>query len=206
MRALLLGFVPLVVACTSYDPKLGPKPFQCGTNGACPDGYVCQADTTGAMACTLAGPGAGNPDAPGVDAPEFVCADDSNLEGATRNDTVATASVTPVASTRKTLSLAGLSICPDGDKDTYRVDITANNQSLAVSITYDAPTAEGGVGLSLSILNANGTPVANGAGTGNNMVAVTAPNLMTTNSPYFVQVYGPVTGKNNYKLKIDVTP
>ena len=50
MRALLLGLLiatPAVVmaACDSYSPDLGERPFFCGDDNACPDGY--EARTSG---------------------------------------------------------------------------------------------------------------------------------------------------------------
>lgn len=204
MRSLF--FVSLLLtACSAYDPKLGAKPFLCGTSEPkCPDGYECKDDGTGVVACIIQGPGPSVDGSSGDMGPAFNCADDSVLEGGTKNDTVATSSATPVASQRPSITFAGLAICPDGDKDTYRIDITASGQNLKTEITYD-DVAMGGVSLSVSILNSGGTPIANGSPMGGNKVGVTAANLPMASSPYYVQVFGPVTGKNNYKLLLEVS-
>jgi len=199
LSILLLG------ACSPYDPALGAKPFLCGTSDPkCPDGYECKDDGTGVMACIIAGPSPGVDSSMPIDGDTFQCADDSVLEGGTKNDTVATSSATPVASTRSSITFAGLAICPDGDKDTYRIDITQTGQNLMTEVEYD-PVANGGVALSVSILNAGGTPIANGSPMAGNKVGVTASNLPMGSSPFYVQVFGPVVGKNNYKLKLEVT-
>ncbi|HJZ85834.1 MAG TPA: PPC domain-containing protein [Polyangia bacterium] len=44
MRELLV-FVVVLGSAACYDPALGPHPFLCGPNGACPDGYTCNVPT-----------------------------------------------------------------------------------------------------------------------------------------------------------------
>ncbi len=204
IRTLItVSFVAAIAACSPYDPALGAAPFLCGTTDPqCPDGYACVDQGNGTLACVINGPGGNTVDGSGSG---FACADDTVLEGVNRNDTIANSSATPVESSRKTITYSGLAICPAGDKDTYRIDITGSNQNLKATAIYD-PIAAGGVALSVSILNSGGISVANGAPMGENTVIANLPNLATASSPYYVQVYGPPTGENNYKLTLEVTP
>src|SRR4051812_13311021 len=107
MRTLSLFFV-LAAGCSPYDPSLGPAPFLCGDNSSCPSGYTC--DDTAAPAVCLA-KGATAPDANIV---MLQCADDSNLEGPTRNDDIQHAFQTPVATQRPEITFAMVAICPEG--------------------------------------------------------------------------------------------
>jgi hypothetical protein len=130
------------------------------------------------------------------------CADDSALEP---NDSIAQAFQTPVATTKNTLTFAGLAICPMGDKDDYSVTITTANQNLEVIIEYDPAI---GAELAGSILNAGGQAIAN-ASPVTGMTGVKrayTPNLPT--GVYYASVFGPTMGPlltNNYKMTINVT-
>jgi hypothetical protein len=110
---------------------------------------------------------------------------------------------TPVDQT-KNFPLAGLAICPTGDKDTYAITIRTANENLEMIIEYETD----GAPLQGSILNSGGVSIQNTspvAGAGNKARAYAA-NLPT--SVYYVQVYGPNSGgltTNNYKLDINVT-
>ncbi len=197
----LLASAGAYAACTPYDPALGAHPYLCAADEPrCPEDFVCKDIGAGVMGCEAAS-GAVITDAGSGSQSGFQCADDSVLEGATRNDTVATASVTPVASQRPSITFAGLAICPDADKDTYSVDITTSGDNLVAELIYDE--GNGGVPLSLSVLNSGGNAIANGSPNGTK-VSVTVPNLPSANSPYFVQVFGPAVGQNNYKLTLKV--
>ena len=202
IRTLFSFSFVAIAACSPYAPELGPKPFLCDLAApVCPDGYTCMDDGTGTSACIVNGPGGSTVDAPST---AFACADDTVLEGATRNDTIANSSTTPVDTSKK-ISYSGLAICPAGDKDTYRIDISRPNENLKATVIYD-PIAAGGVSLSVSILNSTGISIANGAPSGENTVIANVPNLAIATSPYYVQVYGPPTGENNYKLQLEITP
>jgi hypothetical protein len=185
-------------ACSPYDPDLGASPFLCGPmdqNPRCPDGYTCMT-TTGGDYCLAAG------GMVPVDANTSHCNDDSQLEP---NDSIAQAFQTPVATTKNTLTFAGLAICPMGDKDDYSVTITTANQNLEVIIEYDPAM---GADLQGSILNSGGQAIAN-ASPVTGMAGVRrayTPNLPT--GVYYASVFGPTSGAlqtNNYKMTINVT-
>ena len=202
LRTLLtIAIAGVVSACSPYAPSLGNTPFECGTTDPqCPDGYSCKTMGT-KLLCMSDSPSS-------VDSGSgtgFPCADDSVLEGPSRNDTVATSSTTPVASTRASITYGGLAICPNGDKDTYRVDgiSAAGNQTLTATVTYD-PITDGGVALSVAVLNMSGIAIAQGSPMGTNTVVVKVTNVTANSQPYYVSVFGPPMGENNYKLTIAV--
>lgn len=203
MRLLLASLVILgcaqTLACTPYDPSLPDTPFLCGTSDPmCPDGYGCTGmDSMSRPVCVKNG-GTASLDG-GTSG--FQCADDSAIEGPNRNDTIANAWISPVASTKMSLPLAGLAICPAGDKDTYQVQITQTGQNLIAKLEYQAD----GAALSMTVMNTGGTAIASGSPAGTDTVMVTVNNLPTGSSPYYVQIYGPTTGENNYKLTLSVT-
>ncbi len=127
-----------------------------------------------------------------------VSADDSILEGQTKNDTIATAYATPVASSKPDITFAGLAICPEGDKDTYKIDVSVISD-IEVITTWDA-----GNPVSVSILGAGGATLVNGTSNGaNSLKAFAANQPMGT---YYAQAYASATTKNNYKISLKVTP
>ena len=191
--ALVILFLSSALAACGYNPDLGSKPFLCATEEPkCPDGYACM-DNGGKQECVTT---SGNI----VDAATtgFQCADDSILEGAGKNDTVATAYVTPVATTKQDITFAGLAICPEGDKDTYQVQITVVNSNLEVITSWDS-----GMPVSVSILNGGGTSINNGTSNGANSLRAYAANLPV--GTYYAQAYASATTKNNYKISLKVT-
>jgi hypothetical protein len=196
MRSLLLiVLASFITACSPYDPELGPSPFLCGPadqDPRCPDGYTCSMMGTQEYCLAMGG-------TVPIDANNLNCADDSSLEP---NDMIAQAFQTPVATTKNTLTFAGLAICPAGDKDNYSVTIISANQNLEVIIEYDAAGAD----LQGSILNAGGTPIANASPTTPGVRRAYTPNLPT--GTYYAAVFGPTMGgvvTNNYKMTINVT-
>lgn len=199
MRSLLfLVLVSVATACSPYDPDLGPAPFLCGPpdqDPRCPDGYTCMAAGSGGAEYCVASGGT----VP-VDASNLNCANDSSLEP---NDSIQTAFQTPVATTKTTFTLAGLAICPMGDKDNYSITITTANQNLEVLIEFDPAM---GAELQGSILNAGGTPIANASPMSAGVKRAYTPNLPT--GTYYASVFGPMSGSlltNNYKMTINVT-
>lgn len=196
MRSALLfvSLSSLLGACNAYDPDLGSKPFLCGmAEPKCPDGYACMANTTGVMECVTTSGTV-------VDAPVsgFQCADDSILEGASKNDTIANAYATPVATQRPDISFAGLAICPEGDKDTYKIDVTTANSNLEAITSWDS-----GMPISVSILNGSGASINNGTSNGEKSLRAYAANLPV--GTYYAQAYAAANVKNNYKISIKVT-
>lgn len=192
MRNTLL-IISLGLGACGYNPDLGGTPFLCGENGACPDGYDCVADSMARMVCQSA---SGNI----VDASVsgFQCADDAILEGANKNDTIGTAYSTPVASTKPDITFAGLAICPEGDKDTYKMDVSVVSD-VEVITTWDA-----GNPVSVSILGAGGATLVNGTSSGPMSLKAFAANLSA--GTYYAQAYASATTKNNYKISLKVTP
>src|SRR5262245_42939075 len=201
MRTLLVFALvsgSALVACTPYDPDLGAAPFLCGPPAQeprCPSGYKCtppMSGSGGAEVCLSEG-GVVPPDAGNTN-----CADDSPLEP---NNSITNAWQTPVDTT-KMFPLAGLAICPSGDKDTYSVTIRTANENLEMVVEYHSM----GAVLQGAILNSGGIaigPATAVSGAANKIRAYT-PNLPT--GVYYVQVYAPTTGltTNNYKLDINV--
>jgi hypothetical protein len=176
-------------ACTSYSPDLGAAPFLCGTSDPkCPDGYSCVDDGAGKQVCVAANGGA-VPDGGG-----FKCNDDSSLG---QNDTTSGAFQTPVDGTKTDFSLAGLAICPAGDKDNYAITLSMANKGLRVTTTVDSGTV-----VNVSILNAGGTSIANGTPMGSTSMTACAPNLPT--STYYASAFASANVQQNYKLQITV--
>ncbi|MBA3458983.1 MAG: hypothetical protein H0T46_03410 [Deltaproteobacteria bacterium] len=193
MRFALLC-LSILGACKGYDPDLGGSPFLCGSEEPkCPDGYECKDDGTGRQVC-FSSSGVIVDAAPSG----FQCADDSILEGAGKNDTVSTAYSTPVATQRPDISFAGLAICPEGDKDTYKIDVTTGNSNVEVITSWDS-----GMPVSVSLLNGSGSSINNGTSNGEKSLRAYAANLPV--GTFYAQAYAAATTKNNYKITIKVT-
>jgi hypothetical protein len=184
MRAALL--IVSLGACSVYNPSLGATPFLCGdSEPRCPDGYSCNADTTGKMVCTEGG--GGGDDQTGS------CNNDNSLEP---NETVAQATQTSVETGLMHLILSQLAICPGTDKDTFKIDIATEKDNLDVVLTYD----DGNSPLGLSILASNGMSIVNGMSAGANQLMAHAANLSV--GSYYAQVFSPSMAQNNYRLEI----
>lgn len=189
----LLFALTLAAGCSSYSPNLGPAPFLCGTDEPrCPSGYTCDDSAAPAVCLTKGGT------APDANGSSFQCADDSNLEGSTRNDDIMHAFQTPVATQRMDITFAQVAICPDGDRDTYAVQITVENQNLEAITSWDS-----GMPVSVSILSNSGTSLNNGSPMGDKAMRSYVPNLPM--GTYFVQAFAAAGVKNNYNIAIKVT-
>ena len=191
---VVVSFTSILTACSPYDPDLGGTPFLCGAvEPKCPDNYACMDNGTGLQVCTTT---SGNL----VDASisGFQCADDSVLEGMRKNDTIATAYITPVATQRPDIAFAGLAICPEGDKDTYQIEVTIANSNLEVITTW-----ESGMPVSVSLLNGSGATINNGTSNGEKSLRAYAANLPV--GRYFAQAYASATTKNNYRISLKVS-
>lgn len=185
----------LTVGCSPFDPDLGGVPYKCGPVDSpqrCPEGYTCQ--TIGSSEVCVA------PEGPGPDGMTsgFMCADDSLLEGTSKNDSIANAYATPVAQQRPDISFAGVAICPEGDKDNYLIVTTVANSNIEVITQW-----ESGMPVSVSILNAGGTSINNGTASGENMLRAYAANVPV--GSYYAQAYAAANAKNNYRISIKVT-
>ena len=132
----------------------------------------------------------------------FQCLDDS---GFGMNDTIQGAFQTPVQATQSTFSIAS-AICPEGDKDNYKIDVTTANANLEVIAFVDS-----GMPVNASILNAGGTSIGNGSpttfndmGVDKQAVRACVPNLPV--GTYYAQAFASATLKNNYHLHITIVP
>ncbi|MDX2088449.1 MAG: hypothetical protein SFX73_11400 [Kofleriaceae bacterium] len=183
-----------LAACSPYDPDLGGIPYQCGdTEPKCPSGYSCQDDGSGRMVCKAN-------DGDLVDARQmggFVCQDDSGFEGQDKNDSISTAYQLP---NQPTIMLGPVSICPEGDKDTYQVTI-----STAMSNIEAITTWESGMEVKVAILNSGGTVINNGTVPGDAQNTLRAYVDSVPLGIYYVQTTAGAAVKNNYKLTVKVT-
>jgi hypothetical protein len=191
MKKLALVPCAFLMACTSYNPDLGESPFLCGTTDPkCPEGYTCS-DVGGKQVCLSA-----NGHAPDGGA-GFQCNDDSSLG---QNDTIQGAFQTPVDSTKTDFSLAGLAICPAGDKDNYAISLAMATKGLRVTASWDS-----GPPVNVSILNSGGASIANGSPKGDKAMTACAPNLVTTGAmTFYASAFAAANAQNNYRLQITV--
>jgi hypothetical protein len=196
LTLLFAGLAGLAPACSPYDPDLGAAPYLCATaEPFCPDGYTCMTTADPAPRDRVCVSENGTlPDANGGGG----CADDSSVEGSSRNDTIATAYQTPVDTQRQDLTLAGLAICPEGDKDNYGVTLSAM-KGLEIVVTWDS-----GQPLSMSILGATGTSIVNGVANGDKSLRACVANLPA--GTYYGSVFATGSTKNNYRLAIKIVP
>jgi hypothetical protein len=189
MRSLLLLALPaFVLACTPYDPDLGPTPFRCGmSDPKCPDGYTCNTENV----CSK---DSGDPGSPDANDNNFQCADDHTVEP---NNSTSNATTTPIPDVNTCVSEVGLAICPDSDLDLFRFridDVATKNVEARV-------TADLSVGnLQLKVLNGSGAVIGNGVQADANTVKIQLQHLAA--GTYFVQVSAPTGVENNYSLDI----
>jgi hypothetical protein len=196
MKFAFALLIALSAACSPYSPDLGSTPFACGSGDPkCPDGYDCvPAGSSSTMVCLEAGgtvPDGGNGQ----------CADDSSLEP---NNTIQTAHVFGTLP-GGLLKLAGLAICPAGDKDTYGVTPTSATQTLQAAITFDANQAI----LNVNILNASGTVIVPSQANGDGMAKATLVDVPMGGGPTYIQVQVAPTEttlmtNGNYKLDLSL--
>ena len=191
LLAACLGAAALA-ACTPYDPDLGPTPYLCSSQEPrCPDDYECM-ETSSRPVCVLAGSLA--PDA-GMDAPSgFQCAMDGMLEP---NDAINQAYQTDVGPSAPMRVFGPLSICPEGDKDHYQINITTANRGIEVITRWDT-----GMPISCAILNNAGTAIANGSPMGSNAIRACATNLPT--DIYYAIALSPKALRNNYRIELRI--
>jgi len=200
--ASLLLSAGLYAACSPYSPNLGATPFLCGSGDPqCPDGYKCVSGS-GSNAAVCMSTGGSTVDGNMLNG---MCADDSQVEGAGKNDTIMTAYALPDLSTRPSCQfvLSSLAICPMGDKDNYGVIINTDGKTIQADLTYES----WGAPLQGAIANSVGTPIKTLApGTGSGMITAAATNVPS--GEYYIEVFGPAAapGINNYRLTVTMTP
>ena len=170
-----LGLGAAAPACNPYDPDLGETPFQCGPADACPDGYECNDSDL----CVMGGA-------------EENCADDGPFEP---NDTIDTATSTPVAAERASINYASLSICGSDDVDMYAITVPANGLNLTATMMY-----EDGAPLEMRLLNDAGTLILNGTDE-DGLVTAAATNLPL--GTFFIEVTSSNGASNDYRLELE---
>ncbi|HVK75375.1 MAG TPA: hypothetical protein VM734_18725 [Kofleriaceae bacterium] len=187
-----LAAASLAAACNPYDPDLGPHPFQCSSSEPkCPDGYECVDEV-----CTK-----GDPVDPGIDGSTaaFVCADDSHVEGQSRNDTKERAYVIGLAAGRPwTHGLSRLAICPADDKDHFK--FTLNSPQVENNFEAAITSVAGRTPPVLKILNSQGVEISSGVPMGQG-ARVEITNRLGPGD-YYVQVSSLDGTENNYDLSI----
>lgn len=180
-----------LAACSPYSPDLGQTPYFCGTQEPrCPDNYTCMDDGSRAV-CVAAG--AVVADA-GTDAPNFQCAVDGMLEP---NDLVSEAYQTDVGTGAPMRVFGPLSICPEGDKDHYQINITSADRGIEVITRWDA-----GSPVSCALLNGAGTAIGTGSPMGSNAIRACVANLPV--STYYAIAFSPKGLLNNYRIELKI--
>jgi hypothetical protein len=196
MKLAFALLIALSAACSPYSPDLGAAPFVCGSGDPrCPDGYDCvPAGSSATMVCLQA-----NGTLP--DAGMGQCADDSSLEP---NNTYQTAHMFQSLPTGG-LKLAGLAICPAGDKDTFGITPMVAGQTLQAAITFDPNQAI----LNVNILNSSGAIIVPSQANGDGMAKATLVGPMTGGGATYIQIVVAPTEttlmtNGNYKLDMSL--
>ncbi len=173
--------------CTGFDPQLSAAPFLCGdAEPKCPEDYECVVRGT-AEVCELAGGGGSNLP---VDSPTggFQCASDGSLEN---NDTLATASDTRVGPDLER-TFGPVSICPAGDKDHYRITVTAVSQAVELVVSWESGQPVAG-----ALLGAGGAILQAATAMGSNMIRACA---MLPTGTYYALVNAAADQQQNYRV------
>jgi hypothetical protein len=123
----------------------------------------------------------------------FVCNDDGAFEP---NDTIGSAFVTPVATRSQSFSALAAICATSNDTDHYRLDVGANSAVEVVT------SGERGSAVNVSLLDATGTAIANGAPLDSTTMRLCVPNLPA--GTFFASVFA--SAPNNYRLSIQIVP
>jgi hypothetical protein len=181
-----------LAACSPFSPDLGPTPYLCAVQEPrCPEDYACLADAVGREVCVETGgvPPEARPDG---STPGFQCAMDGMLEP---NNLVSEAYQTDVGIGAPTRQFGPISICPEGDKDHYQINITTANKGIEVISRWDSGTQ-----ISCSLLNSAGTSIGNCTPMGDKAVRVCVPNLPV--NVYYAVAFSAEGAKNNYRIEM----
>ncbi len=188
-----------LAACSPFDPELGNAPYLCAAQEPrCPDDYTCLDDGAGRAVCVQMGgvlPDAGPDGPPGG----FQCAPDGMLEP---NNLITEAFQTDVGTNEPGRAFGPISLCPEGDRDHYQINITTANKGIEVITRWET-----GMPVSCSILNQAGTSVSNCTAMGLNARRACAANLTTPGSPsgiFYALAFAPENHRNNYKIQMKV--
>ncbi|HWO19998.1 MAG TPA: hypothetical protein VNO30_14525 [Kofleriaceae bacterium] len=181
-----------LAACSPYNPDLGATPYLCAEQEPrCPADYAC-VDSAGREVCVASGVTIvdAGPDSP----TGFQCAMDGMLEP---NDAIDASYQTDVGVGAQRRVFGPLSICPDGDKDHFQINIMSANRGIEVITQWDS-----GQPISCAILNSAGTAIANGSPMGQNAIRACATNLPI--SQYYAVAFSPKSLRNNYRIEMRV--
>lgn len=179
-----------LVGCTPYQPSLGQTPYLCAVaEPRCPDSYECVPDNMGKEICVE--PGYVVPDAPLV--VDFVCAEDGMTEP---NEDIGTAFLTDVGAGVPERIYGPISICPEGDRDTFQVTV-GEGQGVEVITSWE----EGEQVQALLLISAD-TVIANGTAHGFKARRACAANLPA--GVYFGRAISPMGLKNNYRIRMRI--
>ena len=113
------------------------------------------------------------------------------------NDELAQAFQTDVGTNAPARSFGPISVCPEGDRDYFQINVLASNKGIEVITRW-----ESGMPVTGSILNRAGTPVANGSALGPNAMRACAPNLPI--DVYYALAFSLGNQKNNYRIEMKV--
>jgi hypothetical protein len=126
MRRALLA---LLAGCSFYNPDLGDRPFQCGTDEPrCPDGYAAVDIPPTRCECQRS---ASLPDS----GPAYECASPASYEP---DESIGQAAPTLLGmSGNTTWRSEQTSICGFGDADVYKMNVPAADTVVTVDVTFD---------------------------------------------------------------------
>ena len=228
--------VSLILFAAACGPTQGTEGGSCYPNGTCNEGLVCASDLCVVLPGTVdasvpdggqtgdAGGQFGDAGGPSGDGggqlgdaggqlgdaamndapPALVCNDDGVIDD---NNSIVTATLTPIPDIRRDYELVGLSICPTTDIDTYRFRIDQSGEDILAEISY--PPAYGY--LVLALLDSSGNNLATGVVIGSDPDAPTLTLMRVELSnvaagTYYVQVSAPPGTRNNYRIYIRTSP
>lgn len=181
-----------LAACSAYDPDLGNSPYLCADQEPrCPDDYTCLDDASGRSVCVQPG---GVPNDPPDGPPGFQCGMDGTLEP---NNAINQAFQTDVGSYVDKRAFGPISVCPEGDRDHYQINLMTANKGIELITRWTS-----GVPVSNSILNSAGTSIMNATVSGPTSLRACAPNLPI--GQYYAVAYSPLNQKNNYVIEMKV--
>lgn len=191
----------VAASCDPYDPELGDRPFQCGVSEPrCPDGYQCVEISAAEQYCYRNGSDAPDAGPGGPNGTPFECADDSSVEP---NDTIESATPTPIPAMADSYELAGLAICPTVDVDLFEFVVAANGTEVVVEVRYAANRGA----LLLDLHNAAGGVVATSAVVDGDLGHLRATVLAAEPALFYARVQAATMGiRNNYSIEIQATP
>lgn len=196
------GVAALVAACNPYNPQLPDEPYRCGTDEPrCPAGYACDVRSETEQICVPDGVVIPDrPDAAPVvpDSGPFVCNDDGAIDD---NNTIGTATLTPIPDIRDDYELVGLAVCPTTDVDIYQFRVDQSGKNLRVDIRF---RPENGT-LLLDVLNSSGLSITSGMAIGQDpddptLTVVQAVVMNMAADTYYAQVQATPGVQNNYGI------